>query len=104
MTIWKEEIFGPVVVIDTFKTEEEAIAKANDTPYGLAAALFTENIRRAHRVVKELRAGQVWVNSDNDSDPRVPFGGVKQSGIGRELGEYGLSIYTQAKAVHINLD
>ncbi|KAF2643022.1 aldehyde dehydrogenase-like protein [Massarina eburnea CBS 473.64] len=103
MQIYREEVFGPFVVISSFKTEEEAVERANDTSYGLGAALFTENITKAHRVARHIEAGMVWINSSNDSDVRVPFGGVKQSGIGRELGEAGLEAYTNQKAVHVNL-
>ncbi|EEH07077.1 retinal dehydrogenase [Histoplasma capsulatum G186AR] len=103
MTIYREEIFGPFVAIASFKTQEEAIAKANDTTYGLGAAVFTRDIKRAHYVASEIEAGMVWINSSNDSDFRVPFGGVKQSGIGRELGEAGLDAYSQTKAVHVNM-
>lgn len=77
MRIFREEIFGPCVSIVRFKTEEEAIALANDTTYGLGAALFTRNLTKAHRVAAEIEAGMVWVNSSNDSDVRIPFGGVK---------------------------
>lgn len=103
MKIYREEIFGPFVVISSFKTEEEAIDRANDTTYGLGSAVFTENLTKAHRVARRIEAGMVWVNSSNDSDFRIPFGGVKQSGIGRELGEEGLRAYTNAKAVHVNM-
>lgn len=103
MSIFRDEIFGPVVAIGRFKTEEEAIALANDTTYGLGAAVFTTDLERAHRVAGEIEAGMVWVNSSQDCDPRVPFGGVKQSGIGRELGEAGLEAYSQIKAVHVNM-
>lgn len=103
MRIYREEVFGPFVVIANFSTEEEALARANDTAYGLGAALFTKDIARAHRVAADIEAGMVWVNSSNDSDFRVPFGGVKQSGIGRELGEAGLEAYSQNKAIHVNL-
>lgn len=103
MRIYSEEIFGPVVVILPFSTEEEAIRLANNTTYGLGAAVFTKDLERAHRVAAEIEAGMVWVNSSQDCDPRVPFGGVKQSGIGREMGEAGLEAYTQVKAVHVNL-
>lgn len=103
MKIYREEVFGPFVVIASFKTEEDALRMANDTTYGLGSALFTRDIERAHRVASRIEAGMVWVNSSNDSDFRVPFGGVKQSGIGRELGEAGLAAYSQTKAVHINM-
>ncbi|WEW59217.1 mitochondrial aldehyde dehydrogenase [Emydomyces testavorans] len=103
MKIYREEVFGPFVVITSFKTEDEALTKANDTTYGLGAAVFTRDIERAHRVAAEIEAGMVWINSSNDSDFRIPFGGVKQSGIGRELGEAGLEAYSQTKAVHVNL-
>ncbi|KAG9785253.1 Aldehyde dehydrogenase [Exophiala dermatitidis] len=103
MKIYREEIFGPFVVVASFKTEEDAIRMANDTTYGLGSAVFTTDIERAHRVAARIEAGMVWINSSNDSDFRVPFGGVKQSGIGRELGEAGLAAYTQTKSVHVNL-
>jgi aldehyde dehydrogenase (NAD(P)+) len=97
MKIYREEVFGPFVVVSSFKTEEEAIERANDSSYGLGAALFTQNITKAHRVARLIEAGMVWINSSNDSDIRIPFGGVKQSGIGRELGEAGLEAYTNKK-------
>lgn len=105
MTVYREEIFGPVVVISSFETEDEAVASANNTAYGLGAALFTRDLEKAHRVAGNIEAGMVWVNSSQDCDPRIPFGGVKQSGVGvgRELGEAGLEAYTQIKAVHINM-
>ncbi|RFU29425.1 hypothetical protein B7463_g6911, partial [Scytalidium lignicola] len=103
MKIYREEVFGPFVVIAQFKTEEEALDLANDTTYGLGSAVFTTDITRAHRIARRLEAGMVWINSSNDSDFRIPFGGVKQSGIGRELGEAGLAGYTNIKAVHVNL-
>ncbi|KAL9610162.1 MAG: hypothetical protein Q9167_005116 [Letrouitia subvulpina] len=103
MKIYREEVFGPFVVIASFKTEEEAVERANDTTYGLGSAVFTQDITKAHRVARGIEAGMVWVNSSNDSDYRIPFGGVKQSGIGRELGEAGLAAYTTIKAVHVNM-
>jgi len=103
MTISKEEIFGPVVVISSFETEKEVIKRANSSTYGLAASVFTENLKKAHRVAAKVHAGMVWINSSNDSHYAIPFGGVKQSGIGRELGDYALQAYTQVKAVHVNL-
>jgi aldehyde dehydrogenase (NAD(P)+) len=101
--VFREEIFGPCAAVARFKTEEEALEIANSTRYGLASAVFTRNVARSHRVARELEAGMVWVNSSNDSDTRVPFGGVKESGIGRELGEDGLRGYYSVKAVHVNL-
>lgn len=103
MKIYTEEIFGPFCVVVPFKTEEDALRLANNTQYGLGSAVFTQDINRAHRVAERLEAGMVWINSSQDSDFRVPFGGVKQSGIGRELGEAGLAAYSQIKAVHVNL-
>jgi aldehyde dehydrogenase (NAD(P)+) len=103
MRIFQEEVFGPFAVIARFKTEEEALALANDTQYGLGSAVFTRDLTRAHRVARRIEAGMVWINSSNDSDPRIPFGGVKQSGIGRELGEAGLAGYSNIKAVHVNM-
>jgi aldehyde dehydrogenase (NAD(P)+) len=103
MKIFREEIFGPFVVLVKFDTEEEALALANDTSYGLGAAVFTTNLVRAHRLAREIESGMVWINSSQDSDHRIPFGGVKQSGIGRELGEAGLAAYTNVKSVHVNM-
>jgi aldehyde dehydrogenase (NAD+) len=103
MSIVQEEIFGPVVAISKFSTDQEVIAKANNTSYGLAAALFTEKISRAHKVARKLQAGMVWINSSGDSHFGIPFGGYKSSGIGRELGQYALDAYTQSKAIHVNL-
>ncbi|KAJ5172517.1 Aldehyde/histidinol dehydrogenase [Penicillium capsulatum] len=103
MRIVREEVFGPVVVILPFDSEEEAIRRANDSTYGLGAAVFTTDLERAYRVSAEIESGMVWINSSQDCDPRIPFGGVKQSGIGRELGEAGLEAYSQVKAVHVNM-
>ncbi|KAI5370207.1 Putative aldehyde dehydrogenase domain, aldehyde/histidinol dehydrogenase [Septoria linicola] len=103
MRIFKEEVFGPFVVVVKFKDEAEALALANDSTYGLGSAVFTKDIVKAHRVARKIEAGMVWINSSQDSDIRIPFGGVKQSGIGRELGEAGLDAYTNKKAVHVNL-
>lgn len=90
-------------MISSFETEEEAISHANDTTYGLGSAVFTQNIARGHRVAKRIEAGMVWINSSQDSHYMIPFGGVKQSGIGRELGEAGLQAYSNVKSVHVNL-
>lgn len=104
--LWKEEIFGPVLCVAKFKTYEEGLELANDTTYGLGAAVFTSNIKRAHKFASKLQAGTVWINSSNDEDVKASFGGYKQSGEGngRELGEKGLLMYTQTKAIHVNLD
>ncbi|KAG6867640.1 hypothetical protein C0993_000192, partial [Termitomyces sp. T159_Od127] len=90
MKIVREEIFGPVGVVVKFKTEDEVIEAANNTTYGLACHIFSQNISRALRVAHSLEAGNAWVNSPRIADKAVPFGGYKQSGIGRELGEYAL--------------
>ncbi len=103
MAIAREEIFGPVMSILPFSTLEEAVARANNTPYGLAAAVWTRDIKRALAVAGGVRAGTVWVNCYNVLDTRAPFGGFKQSGIGRELGEYGLHQYTAVKTVTVKL-
>ncbi len=103
MTIVKEEIFGPVVTVLTFKTEEEAIEIANDTPYGLAGAVFTQDITRAMKVIKEIRAGITWINCYNPTFNEAPWGGYKMSGIGRELGIHGLEEYQEVKQININL-
>ena len=103
MTIVKEEIFGPVVTIQTFKTEEEAVCMANDTIYGLAGAVFTSDITRALRVIKEIRAGITWINCYNPTFNEAPWGGYKMSGIGRELGIHGLEEYQEVKQININL-
>ena len=99
MQIAREEIFGPVMSIMPFKSLDEVITRANRTKYGLAAAVWTHDIKKALAVSNGVRAGTVWVNCYNVLDTRAPFGGYKQSGIGRELGEYGLQQYTQVKSV-----
>ena len=104
MTIIKEEIFGPVACISTFKTEEEAIALANDTEYGLAGAVYTKDIARAIRVMKEIRAGILWVNCCQPTFNNAPWGGYKMSGIGRELSTHGIEEYQEIKQVNIALD
>ncbi|TEB33828.1 aldehyde dehydrogenase [Coprinellus micaceus] len=103
MKIVREEIFGPVGVVIKFEDEEDVIRQANDTTYGLAAAVFSQDINRALRTAHRLQAGTAWVNCANQLHANVPFGGFKQSGIGRELGEYALHNYTNVKAVHVNL-
>lgn len=103
MRIVREEIFGPVLVVQRFTTEAEAIALANDTPYGLAGAVFTQDAARAHRVVRALRAGITWINTYHPTYNEAPWGGYKQSGIGRELGSYGFDEYTEVKQINVNL-
>ncbi|KAG5637839.1 hypothetical protein H0H81_003044 [Sphagnurus paluster] len=102
MKIVKEEIFGPVLSVGRFKTEDEAISLANDTNYGLGAGLHSNDANQCMRVSSALEAGTVWVNQYNILNNNVPFGGKKQSGIGRELGSYALQEYTSIKAVHWN--
>lgn len=103
MKIAKEEIFGPVMQILPFKSIDEVLERGNRTTYGLAAAVWTKDISKAHRIANSLRAGTVWVNCYDVFDAAAPFGGYKQSGIGRELGEYALELYTEVKTVTVSL-
>ncbi len=102
--IAREEIFGPVAAVIPFDAERDAVRIANDTPYGLAAAVWTRDIFRALRVVKAVRAGIVWVNHMQPTYVEAPWGGYKQSGFGRELGPWGIDEYLETKQVHINLN
>jgi aldehyde dehydrogenase (NAD+) len=102
-TIAQEEIFGPVLAAVRFQDEEEAIEIANRTIYGLAAGVWTNDLKRAHRVAQRLEAGTVWINTYHPLDAASPFGGYKQSGYGRELGAYALDLYTQIKSVWVDL-
>jgi len=104
MSIAKEEIFGPVVVAMPYEDLDAVIKKANDTPFGLAAGLWTENIKNAHYVANKLKAGSVWVNCFNLTNPAIPFGGYKESGFGREMGSYALDNYTEVKSVWVDLN
>ncbi|VEB33547.1 aldehyde dehydrogenase family protein [Legionella cherrii] len=104
MRIAREEIFGPVLAVIPFDTEEEAIQIANDTEYGLAAAVWTKDLTRAHRVTSQIRAGILWVNHYHPTHNEMPWGGYKQSGAGRELGLYGIESYLEVKQVNINLE
>jgi aldehyde dehydrogenase (NAD+) len=103
MRIAQEEVFGPVLCVIKFRDEDEAIAIANDTRFGLAAAVWTQNVHRAHRVAHRLRAGTVWINAYRVVSYAVPFGGYKESGIGRENGMDGIREYTETKAVYVEL-
>jgi aldehyde dehydrogenase (NAD+) len=103
MRIAQEEIFGPVTTVIEVNDVDEAISIGNDTMYGLASAVWTSDISKAHRVAKGLKAGTVWVNTYGLFDPSVSFGGYKQSGFGRELGKHSMETYTQTKSVWVNL-
>jgi betaine-aldehyde dehydrogenase len=103
MTIVREEVFGPLLSVLAFETEAEVIARANDTPFGLAAGLMTQNLARAHRTAAALEAGVVWINSYNMTPVAMPFGGSKQSGLGRENGLAALDFYTERKSIYVNL-
>jgi betaine-aldehyde dehydrogenase len=103
MRIVQEEVFGPVLAVQKFHTEEEAVNLANDTVYGLAAGVFSNDITRALKVIKSVRAGITWINSYHPTFAQAPWGGYKQSGIGRELGTFGLDEYTEVKQININL-
>ena len=104
MTIVREEIFGPVLAAMTFETEAQAIALANDTIYGLQAAVWTSNVSKALRVARAIKAGTVHVNQYNDDDITVPFGGYKQSGNGRDKSLHALDKYTELKTTWIKID
>jgi phenylacetaldehyde dehydrogenase len=103
MTICREEVFGPVVIAMPFDTEEEALALANDTRFGLGASIWTQSLGVANRFAIAFKAGNVWVNAHNLLDPAVPFGGHRMSGYGRELGHAPLELYTEAKTVTYTL-
>jgi len=104
MRVAREEIFGPVLSVIPFDTEADAIRIANDTEYGLAAGVWTQDITQAHRVVRELRAGITWINTYHPTYNELPWGGYKQSGWGRELGLHGIEAYLEIKQVNVNLD
>ncbi len=103
MQFVREEIFGAVMAVLPFDSEEEVLNRANDTPYGLSGAVFTQDFARAHRVANAIQAGSVWINDYNITPPEVPFGGQKQSGIGRENGLETINQYTQSKTIYANL-
>jgi betaine-aldehyde dehydrogenase len=103
MTIAREEVFGPVMAVLDFDTEDEAIARANATEFGLAAGVFTADLTRAHRVIAALQAGTCWINAYNLTPVEAPFGGVKSSGVGRENGHAAVAHYTQVKSVYVGM-
>ncbi|HEY8446824.1 MAG TPA: aldehyde dehydrogenase family protein [Thermomicrobiales bacterium] len=104
MRLAQEEVFGPVLAVIPFEDEDEVVAMANRTIYGLAATIWTKDIKRAHTLARRLQAGNVSINYPTVNPPEAPFGGFKQSGIGRELGPHGLELYTQVKNVVVNLN
>lgn len=104
MRVAQEEIFGPVASVIKFRTEDEVIALANDSEYGLGGAVWTKDINRAFRVAREIETGRMWVNQYNDLPAHTPFGGYKKSGIGRETHKVILEHYTQMKNIFINFE
>jgi aldehyde dehydrogenase (NAD+) len=103
MRIARDEIFGPVLSVLKFSDVDELVRRANNTNFGLAAAVWTRDVAKAHRFAAKVRAGTVWVNCYDVFDAAAPFGGFKESGIGRELGEAGLAAYTESKTVTLAL-
>jgi acyl-CoA reductase-like NAD-dependent aldehyde dehydrogenase len=104
MRVAREEIFGPVMVVIPFEGEDQAVALANDTDFGLAAGVWTQDVKKAHRVARRIRAGTVWINTYNFYDPAMPFGGYKSSGFGRDLGADSLHDVTQVKSVWMSIE
>jgi betaine-aldehyde dehydrogenase len=103
-SLYREEVFGPVACLFPFKTEEEAIMKANDTSYGLAAGVMTQDIRKAYRVIHQLEAGICWINNYNITPPELPFGGFKQSGLGKENGLEAMEHFVKTKSIYVEMD
>ncbi|SFC02484.1 aldehyde dehydrogenase (NAD+) [Bacillus sp. OV322] len=103
MKIAQEEIFGPVLTVIRYSSVDEAIKMANDTIYGLAAGVWTKDVNKAYKAARELQAGVVWINDWHMLRNDAPFGGYKQSGIGREMGKHSLDAYTQLKHVHTSM-
>lgn len=101
--LWREEVFGPVVVVKRFSSEQEGVELANACKYGLGAGIWTQDLSRAHRVAADVEAGLVWVNTHHRNDPSSPWGGMKESGIGRENGIEALEAYSQSKSTIVNI-
>ena len=104
MHLAQEEVFGPVLAVIPFKTEDEMVANANSTIYGLAATIWTNDIKRAHTLARRIQAGNISINYPTVNPPEAPFGGYKQSGIGRELSRHVMDLYVQTKNVVVNLN
>jgi aldehyde dehydrogenase (NAD+) len=104
MKIAREEIFGPVVSVMPFDSVDEVVGRANGTDYGLVAAVWTKDVKKAHQMAQKLKAGTVWINCYHFVDAAAPWGGVKQSGYGREKGQYALENYTSLKSVWVDLN
>jgi len=101
--LWREEVFGPVVVVKRFSDEAEGVQLANASKYGLGAGVWTQDLSRAHRVAGEIETGLVWINTHHRNDPSSPWGGMKESGIGRENGIEALESYSQSKSTIVNI-
>ena len=101
MRIFQEEIFGPVVCVTPFDGEDDAVSLANDTRYGLAAYIWTNDLKRGHRVARSIQSGMSWLNSHNVRDLRTPFGGIKASGLGHEGGHHSIDFYTDQRVIHV---
>jgi len=104
MTIAREEIFGPVMAVLDFEDEAEAIARANDTPFGLAAGVFTQDLTRGHRVIAALEAGTGYINTYNLAPVEAPFGGTKASGVGRENSKLAIDHYSEMRSVYVAMN
>lgn len=101
MEVYSQELFAPVSVVHRVRSDEEAVRPANDTPYGLSASVHSRDVQRALRVAGQLEVGMVYINGTDASAPEPPFGGVKRSGFGRELGRYGIEEFVNRKLVHV---
>jgi betaine-aldehyde dehydrogenase len=104
MTVAREEVFGPVLSVLAFDDEAEAVSRANDTPFGLSAGVFTRDLTRAHRVIGHLRAGSCWINTYNLAPVEIPFGGSRQSGVGRENSKAAIEHYTELQTIYVGMN